>query len=275
MTPTERLVQRAIYWVDEANLGYDQTNRWDIRDHGRCDCSSLGYWCAWEAGLAKRPDDYRTRTLYTGTIARDFVEAGWSRLAPTISALRPADYLLSENHHVAICVAGAGWGATLAEANIDERGRTTGGQAGDQTGRETRLIQVYEYSAGWDWILRPPASNNVAPTKPKLDVDGWLGPVSVTEWQRQLGTVPDGEVSGQVRDNATHFRNLLPVTWERSGSRMVVAIQQRVGVTPDGIIGPQTVMGIQNFVGVTADGYLGFETACAIQRSLNDGKWKR
>lgn len=269
-TVTERICERATYWVDRANLGYDQANRWDIRPDGECDCSSLGYWVADEAGAYELPADYRTRTLYTGTIARDLVEWGWQRLAPTITALRPADYLLSENHHVAICVAGYGWGATLAEANIDERGRTTGGQAGDQTDRETRLVGVYEYYAGWDCILRPPGAEY---PKDELDVDGWLGAASVTAWQRQLGTTPDGEVSGQVRDNASHFRNLLAVTWERSGSQMVMAIQRKVGATPDGIIGPQTVRAIQNFVDVTADGYLGHETACAIQRSINAGEW--
>lgn len=270
MTPVDLLVQRATYWAEEANLGYDQANRWDIRDHGTCDCSSLGYWVAWEANLAERPQDYRTRTLYTGTISRDLVAAGWSRLAPSISALRPGDYLLSEYHHVAICVAGAGWGATLAEANIDERGRTTGGQPGDQTGRETRLVPVYEYSAGWDCILRPPSGK--APSG-ALVVDGWLGPASVSEWQRQLGTPVDGVVSGQVLDNATYFRNLLAVTWGRSGSRMVREVQRMVGADTDGIIGPQTVRCVQNFVGVTADGYLGYQTATAIQRSLNGGRW--
>ena len=268
----ETLCERATYWADEANLGYDQTNRWDIRPNGECDCASLAYWVAWEAGLAAKPADYRSRTLYTGTIARDLVAAGWQRLAPSISALRPGDYLLSEYHHVAIVVSGYGWGSTLAEANIDERGRTTGGQTGDQTARETRLVHVYEYSAGWDCILRPPSGDSGG--SDGLEVDGWLGTLSVMEWQRQLGTPVDGKVSGQVRDNASHFRNLLPVTWERSGSQMVMAVQRRANVDVDGYLGPQTVRGVQNLVGVTADGYLGFETACALQRSLNDGKWK-
>lgn len=270
MNKVDLLIQRANYWAEEANLGYDQSNRWDIRDHGECDCSSLAYWVAWEAGLAERPTDYRSRTLYTGTIADDLVAAGWARLAPSISALRPGDYILSIYHHVAICVAGAGWGATIAEANIDERGRTTGGQQGDQSGAETRLTNVYEYSAGWDYILRPPREDS---GKDALDVDGWLGAASVSEWQRQLGTTVDGVVSGQVRDNAPRFRNLLPVGWERSGSQMVVALQMRIGATPDGIIGRETVTLLQERLGVTADGRLGFETACAVQRSLNAGEW--
>lgn len=277
MNAVDLLIQRATYWAEEANLGYDQNNRWDIRDHGECDCTSLAYWCAWEAKLLERPADYRSRTLYSGTIERDCVAAGWTKLAPTISALRPGDYILSTYHHVAICVSGAGWGAYIAEANIDERGKTTGGQTGDQTGRETRIIPIYEYSAGWDCILRPPRGTKPEPEpKPepsKLDVDGWLGALSVREWQRQLGTLADGVVSGQVRDNAAFFRNLLSVEWDRSGSQMVVAIQCKVKTTPDGILGPATVRGIQNLVGVTADGYLGYQTACAIQKSLNEGRW--
>lgn len=264
------LCERATWWCEEANLGYDQSDRWDIRVGGRCDCSSLAYWVAWEAGLMAKPTDYRERTLYTGTISRDLVASGWTRLAPSISALRPGDYLLSEYHHVAICVAGYGWGSTLAEANIDERGRTTGGQAGDQTDAETRLVHVYEYYAGWDCILRPPTGE--APSG-ALEVDGWLGALSVMEWQRQLGTPADGRVSGQVRDNATHFRNLLAATWERSGSRMVAALQRELGTTQDGILGPVTVKALQTRVGVHPDGYLGHETACAIQRSINDGRW--
>lgn len=270
----DTIVKRATYWCEEANLGYNQNNRWDIRDHGACDCSSLGYWVAWEAGAAKKPADYRSRTLYTGTIRKDFAEQGWQVLSPTISALRPGDYILSENHHVAICVSGYGWGAYIAEANIDERGHTVGGQNGDQSGAETRITHIYEYSAGWDYILRPPSSDS-AQVNPSgnLDVDGWLGMLSVKAWQKQLGTVADGVVSGQVMNNAAHFRNLLPVEWDRSGSRMVIAVQKKVGADPDGIIGPQTVKNIQKFVGCTPDGYLGYETACAIQRSLNNKKW--
>lgn len=268
-------IKRAMYWCETANLGYNQADRWNIRDNGACDCSSLMYWCAWESQLLPKPSNYLSKTLYTGTIEQDCLDAGWSRLAPTITALRPGDCLLSRYHHVAICVSGYGWGAYLAEANIDERGRTTGGYSGDQTGRETRVTEVYEYSAGWDCILRPPADGpSPEPSTGTLVVDGWIGTLSIIEWQKQLGTIPDGVVSGQVRDNALYFRNILPVEWGRSGSQMVIAIQKKVGVTPDGILGPVTVKGIQRFVGCTSDGYLGYQTACAIQKTLNERKWK-
>lgn len=268
-------IKRAEYWCKDANLGYDQNNRWDIRDGGACDCSSLTYWCAWESELMKKPSDYKSRTLYTGTISEDFVKAGWTRLAPTISALRPGDCLLSEYHHVAICIGGYGWGARLAEANIDERGRVIGGLLGDQTGRETRIIEVYEYSAGWDCILRPPSDVVISkPDNNLLDIDGWLGQVSVKEWQKQLKTPSDGVVSGQSRDNAKYFRSLLSVGWDRSGSQMVCAIQGKLGSYKDGFLGPNTIKAIQKFVGTDPDGYLGYKTACAIQKSLNERKWK-
>ena len=272
----ETLCERAAYWAEEANLGYDQTNRWDIRPDGECDCASLAYWVAWEAGLAAKPADYRSRTLYTGTIARDLVAAGWQRLAPSISALMPGDYLLSEYHHVAICVHGYGWGSTLAEANIDERGRTTGGQTGDQTARETRLVHVYEYSAGWDCILRPPSGSG---GHDGLEVDGWLGTLSVMEWQRQLGTPADGMVSGQPLELAEWWPRLASVEFGHGGSSLVRAIQRKVSAPVDGYLGPKTVKALQlwlakagYFVG-EVDGILGPNTAKAVQRSLNDRAW--
>ena len=278
----DRLVRRARYWTEEANLGYDQTDRWDIRPGGECDCTSLTYWCVWEADLMVRPADYRTRTLYSGTIADDLVAAGWKKLAPSISALQPGDVLVSTYHHAAICVAGFGWGAYLAEANIDERGRTTGGQPGDQTDRETRVINVYEYSAGWDWILRPPTDDLPQPMpSDRIDEDGWLGPQTIGAWQDALGTAHDSVVSGQCRDLAWRFPALLSVEYERSGSVMVMEIQRRLGIDRDGVIGYDTVTALQKQLlewgydlgtwGV--DHVLGRATGKAIQKSINDGRW--
>lgn len=279
MGSKDLLVQRANYWCLEASLGYDQANRWEIRDGGRCDCSSLGYWLLWEAGFLERPADYRSRTLYTGTIAADLVAAGWTKLAPTIPALRPCDYLLSEYHHVAVCVSGAGWGALVAEANVDERGRTTGGQPGDQTGRETRVAPVYEHSAGWDWILRPPASKT--PSQGKLVVDSWDGALTIGAWQDQLGTPHDPVVSGQARDLAWRYPNLLAVTYERSGSLMVMELQRRLGIDPDGIIGYEFVGALQERLlrwgydlgPAGVDHIWGRYVGSAVQQSINDKRW--
>ena len=272
MDALDLLIQRMRYWCEEANLGYDQGDRWAIYDHGECDCSSLMYWALWEAGFLARPTNYRTRTLWTGTIADDLVAAGWERLPANIADLRPGDVLLSEGHHVALCVSGNGWGAYVAEANYGERG-VTGNAPGDQTGQETRVTKVYAHSAGWDCILRWPTTQGM------LDVDGSLGRLSVAEWQRQLGTTVDGVVSGQWKGNSVFWPNLTSVTFGGGGSSLVRAIQRKVGASVDGSIGPNTVKALQSwldgrgyYVG-TIDGVLGPTTAKAVQRSLNAGEW--
>ena len=45
-------------------------------------------------------------------------------------------------------------GVVIGSARIDERGRISGGTAGDQNGREVSTQAFYVHSKGW-WILRP------------------------------------------------------------------------------------------------------------------------
>ena len=44
----------------------------------------------------------------------------------------------------------------IANSGHDERGRYTGGQAGDQTGTEWEIRSWYKYSSGWSCVLRYP-----------------------------------------------------------------------------------------------------------------------
>jgi lysozyme family protein len=48
-------------------------------------------------------------------------------------------------------------------------------------------------------------------------------------------------------------------------------IQSAVGVTADGIIGPQTIKALQGKVGVSQDGQLGPQTIAALQSKLTSG----
>lgn len=156
MGKVQKFCDRMLYWCEEGNLGYDQQNRWDIRVGGECDCSSLVYWCLWEAWLLQKPSgNLYDHLLYTGTLRRDLKAAGWKELPPDLSLCKPGDVLLNDGAHVAAVVKGSGWSATLAQASIDENGNIAGGQSGDQTGRETNVRQVYSYP--WNVIMRPPA----------------------------------------------------------------------------------------------------------------------
>lgn len=62
------------------------------------------------------------------------------------------DIFLSEGHHVVLCTSPT----QIVHASINEKGTTTGGQTGDQTGREICVRSFYEHSSGWTHHFRWP-----------------------------------------------------------------------------------------------------------------------
>ncbi len=267
------------------SLGYDQYNREDIRNGGECDCSSLVIWALKQAGFDTGS------ASYTGNMSSNLTARGWKRIPADLSQAKPGDILLNDNYHTAAVISGSGWNAKIAQASIDERGRATGGQSGDQSGNETNVKNIYTYGRGWDCILRwtggttsGASGSGNKNTKIQLDVDGMGGPATVRAWQQSLGTVVDGIISGQLYANHQYFEGMNSVTWERTGSNLVKAIQRKVGVEVDGYWGPATSKAIQNFlikkgfnVGPEgADGYFGPNSVKGLQNSLNSSKnpWK-
>jgi len=143
--------ERMRYWCEQASLGYDQTQRWDIRDGGECDCSSLVIHSLREAGFDTGS------ASWTGDIEANLTVRGWVRLEPWLGTARPGDVLLRHNYgngtgHVCAVVSGYGWDAMVGEAWLDENGGVYYGQSGDQTLLETRIRQIYSYP--WDMFLR-------------------------------------------------------------------------------------------------------------------------
>lgn len=261
------------------SLGYDQYQRQNIYDGGECDCSSLVIWALKKAGF-----DTGTAS-YTGNMSENLTKRGWVRLPADLSTARPGDILLNDTYHVAAVISGNGWNAKIAQASIDERGRATGGQAGDQTGNETNIKNIYTYSRGWSCILRYQSGATTGTTTSiKLNVDGVAGPATIKAWQAALGTVQDGVISGQLRGNWQYFPGVQSVTWEGTGSQLIKAVQKKVGATVDGYWGPETSKAIQKFlikngfnVGAEgADGYFGTSSVKGLQNSLNSTKnpWK-
>ena len=154
MGDLNKFCERMRYWCDEGNLGYDQSNRQDIRYGGECDCSSLVIYALKEAGFDTGA------ASYTGNLSGNLVARGWRRVSNNGRPCK-GDVLLNDRSHVA-----AWLGDCLAQASIDERGRISGGKAGDQgapNGRgETNTRGYYDYP--WDCYLRwTGASVPVAP----------------------------------------------------------------------------------------------------------------
>ena len=274
MGSVSKFCERMRYWCDEGNLGYDQSQRWNIYEGGECDCSSLVIHALNEAGFETGS------ASYTGDLSCNLTMRGWRRLDPDISTCQPGDILLNDACHVCAVIDGHGWGATIAQASIDERGCATGGQSGDQSGRETNTRGVYEYSRGWDCILRWGGDSD-ATGDGALDVDGVLGRMSVSEWQRQCGTTVDGIVSGQDDSLSRWYPALDSVEFGGGGSELMQAVQRKVGVTPQtGVVGLETMLALQLWLhragydlGRDTAGVLEEDTAKALQRSLNDGAW--
>lgn len=273
MGSISKFCDRMRYWCDEGNLGYDQGQRWDIREGGECDCSSLVIFALQEAGFETGS------ASYTGDLSCNLTMRGWRRLPADISTCQPGDILLNDLCHVCAVIDGHGWDATIAQASIDENGGISGGSAGDQSGRETNTRGVYEYSRGWDCILRYEGADEPVEDG-KLAVDGVLGPLSVSEWQRQCGTTVTGVVGGQLEECSGSYPALDSVEFDGAGSELMRAVQERVGVDgPVGIIAEGTVGHLQGWLLQRHyelrdwAGTLGESTARALQRSLNDGAW--
>lgn len=127
--------------------GYDQQFRWGER--GDYDCSSAVI-TAWQA--AGVPVKGRGAS-YTGNMRGAFLRCGFQDVTAQINlgtgaGLVRGDVLLNLRHHTALS---CGNGMEV-EASINEHGGVTGGQPGDQSGREF-LIRPYR-NYPWDCVLR-------------------------------------------------------------------------------------------------------------------------
>lgn len=154
-----KFIERMNYWCVTVSLGYDQSNRLDFRDGGETDCSALVLHALKEAGF-----DVGNAT-YTGNMRSNLTTRGWKVVAVNGNP-QPGDILLNDVNHVAVYIGGG----KLAQASIDERGKATGGQGGDQTGRETNISPYYNYP--WNCYLRWPGTNDSGSTPPTNSTGG-------------------------------------------------------------------------------------------------------
>ena len=120
-------------------------------EQGDRDCSSSVIEC-WRAAL--RGTAYEGRldgATYTGDMRQVFVGSGlfeWHPMGDGYVARR-GDVYLNEQRHTAMCQSAVP--DMLSEFLINEHGTITGGQVGDQTGRES-VVRAY-YDLPWDGIL--------------------------------------------------------------------------------------------------------------------------
>ena len=111
-----------------------------------------------------------------------------------------------------------------------------------------------------------------------LTVDGYWGSATTSKLQEILGVTADGVVSSQAQSWKASNPGLAS-GWEwvsdsaATGSEVIRAVQGRVGVDADGLIGPNTIKAIQGHFGTTQDGCFSDQSSCimALQKALNSG----
>ena len=296
--------------LNASNVGYDQYERFSFnpaRDgltvipNRECDCSSS---CAAIAKAGGFNVDMRD-PIYTANFKNKLIEAGfaainvsgWSQ-SKLYAAVSEGDFLLGPGHVVYIREPNRWW-----SAENDERGLSTGGRAGDQTGMEARYRNPYMRSRGWEWILRPaiaadplvavtppPSPTTVTPLKPRevewrnpsvdfvrivqrivgVDPTGYYGTVTkrrVSALQAKLGVGADGLFGA-----GTAEAYLLSQPNMHAGSAglhepAVMLLQWIVRSKVDGAFGPLTEADLkqaQAWAGLTPDGNAGADTKRAI-----------
>ena len=253
-------VARMRYWCSEANLGYDQSQRWNIVPGGEADCSSLVIHVLREAGF-----DTGGAT-YTGNMRANLTARGWMVVATypqSAAGLQAGDVLLNDANHVAMYLGGG----YLGQASIDERGWASGGQSGDQTDHETNVSPFYVYAhGGWPHVLRYTGGQTAVVTA-SLSADPYN---------------PNGYDVAYVKDVQSRLESL-GYSVGASGVdgilgadtfNAVKAYQAAVGLTTDGIPGPDTLgalkagKGREAVANALSDGVWGPVTTGALQRIL-------
>lgn len=150
--------------VVAGNTGYNQARRWAFYDRATdrfipnkaTDCSAFAGAIA-RAGTKKVNLGTDHAGFYTGNIESKLVGTGeFTAMAyPGGGAVREGDILWKPGH-----VVYAVSPTQIAEAYIDERGGISGGQDGNQTGQETRIVGNY---GGWTRLIRPKTTTSTTP----------------------------------------------------------------------------------------------------------------
>lgn len=143
MTVINNATAWAVNIANDNSHGYDQIGRWGP-DY---DCSSLVISAYEQAGVKVK----EAGATYTGNMRAAFVKCGFNAIPYKKGmTLYKGDVLLNEKHHTALYI-GDG---QIVQASSNEKGGIYNGKDGDQTGREIATGRFYEYSKGWDYVLR-------------------------------------------------------------------------------------------------------------------------
>lgn len=221
MSKIETYIAYMMELVTNPKHGYDQIHRWG-EDY---DCSSAIITAVQTVIPVKDAG-----ATYTGNMKSAFTKCGFRAIpySKGMSLIR-GDILLNEKYHTAMYIGNG----KIAQFSINEKGKTTGGVPGDQTGRESSVGNFYEYSKGWDYILRY--------EEKKEDV---IVEIKTKQLQRGDICVEVGLVQTLLNRLNYVGKNGRPLSIDNDfGANVEYAVknfQKSKGIGQDGIVGPKT-----------------------------------
>lgn len=287
MSNIEKAVSFMIDIAKDDSHGYDQIHRTGGTDY---DCSSLVGTALNQAGFNVKKSS-TTRTLRAQLLACGFktVSVGGAR--------KRGDIFLKEGHHVVMCTDAN----NIVHASINEKGKTTGGKPGDQTGKEICVRSFYNYKGGWDYHFRFSDAISTQPTTkpsttPKNDlvalgqqhtinytghnigVDGMYGPQTRANIVRCFQVAMNHDYHSGLKVDGVCGKNTINALGKHyvklgECQEMVRAVQVALycyGFNPgktDAIFGDNTKLAVLQFQrakGLTADGIAGKNTIKAL-----------
>lgn len=231
----QETINKAVAWAltaaNNASHGYDQAYRWGPN----YDCSSFVITAWQEAGVPVK----EAGASYTGDMYSAFLKCGFMDVTSLVGlntgvGLEKGDVLLNKRNHTELYIGDS----RVVKASINEKGTVTGGQSGDQTGREIYVGPYYNYP--WDCVLRYKAED--AATEPTSEP----APDPVVDL-----ALPDlclGD-TGEVVRAAQFLLNGRGASCGIYGAdgdfgpgtlAAVLAFQRRNNLEDDGIVGPAT-----------------------------------
>lgn len=230
----QETINKAVAWAtgiaEDSAHGYDQANRWSPD----FDCSSF-IITAWnEAGVPVKA----AGASYTGNMYFAFLHCGFRDVTNEVNlatgaGLQKGDVLLNKANHTEMYIGTS----RVVKASINEKGSTTGGKTGDQTGREIYIGSYYNYP--WDCVLR---FNGAETEKTKESA-----PVTLPCYAK-LPMLHRGDKGEFVRaaQALLNLRGASCGKWGADGDfgaateAAVLAFQRRNGLEADGVIGNAT-----------------------------------
>lgn len=170
----------------------------------------------------------------------------------------------------------ASWGKDNGKQNTNTKAHGTLQQyTSKPIDKDIMYVDISHYSKGRKAKGKASKPEKTSGKASKLAVDGSLGTASVKAMQKWLGeSVVNGYIGGQSERNKKYMPACSDTAWffaaHPNGATTIYALQKKLGVKTDGIVGQATIKALQKYLKVKVDGYLGADTAKALQKYLNN-----